>query len=183
MPTSAQKIPNRPLDGEEVKTLTLMESVELIDEIGVSLQAALKTEMERNQLFTKQYGHPRVRIELTAKFHWSNINIPKKEIAVSAESSPAPKQEDANHYIAGIRREIEIDNPNLTRAHLGLPISVTEVKRPGPNEQFGTIEHIPVSINAADYPEPTPPRDTDISDSVAGEKKIPRDRRIGRNRD
>src|SRR6516165_4756806 len=130
MPTAAQKIPNNPLTGNEVAELTIIESDAGVHALASKLREELKSELSRNALFSRMYTHPRAKIDVTVKFRWSNISVPATQISVSSATRPEPSADDPIHHIDGIRREITVENPNLTRVHNGLPITINDVKRP-----------------------------------------------------
>ena len=169
MPTQSEKIPNKPLNGQELKAICLKNADELTQKAREKLTAALADRIDRDSLFAATYAFPGVKIEVSFRFHFRNRNIPKTEFSVSATEGESVTSPAGAHFIDATNRDLEIDNPNLTRLDAGLPFTEIEVKRAAPGEVFGKIETRDLDIDRTGYPKPTPPVDTNTSEHVAAE--------------
>lgn len=170
MPTRDSKIPNRSLTGSELKEVVIKHSGELVGQAEENLMFALRKKMDSDQLFGKQYAHPRVKIRMRCDFIWTNINLPKTGFTSEAEADSV--------FLDSAEIELEIDNPNLTRADAGLPFEQTVIDRPGPGQNFGGIRKEEIPVDTENLPKPTPPVETDKTDDLAGELKVPAEKLI-----
>jgi hypothetical protein len=177
MPTQEQKIPNRPLNGQELKAVCLKNADDLVQRAREKLAQALGDRIERDSLFAPTYIFPGVKIECSFRFHFRNRNLPKTEAGVVVTAGEGVNGVAGSHFVDGVERSLEIDNPNLTRIDASLPFTEVEVKRAEPGEMFGKIEtrEIPVS---GSYPSPTPPVDTDTTEHAAAELGIAEPQRL-----
>ena len=180
MPTSDQKLPNKPLSGSELKEVTIKQSDELVAAAHEDLMFALRERLEKDQLFGPLYAHPRVKIKIRCDFIWSNINLPKQSIEVEVGQSPEGKGADEVSFIQSTQRELEIDNPNLTRADSGIPFMQTVVERPKPDELVGTIREEEIKVDLEKLPKPTPPVDTDKTEELESYLGLPEEKIIRR---
>lgn len=169
MPTQSEKIPNKPLNGQELKAVCLKHADELTQKAREKLATALADRIDRDSLFAATYAFPGVKIEASFRFHFRNRNLPKTEFSVAAAEGESVSSPAGTHFIEATNRELEIDNPNLTRLDAGLPFTEVEVKRAAPGEVFGKIETRELDVDGTGYPKPTPPVDTNTSEHVAAE--------------
>ena len=161
MPTADSKIPNNPLTGAELKAVCLKHVRELMQQTEAEFIAAIEYRMSKDQLIAPRPNtHPRAKVSVAFRFQFSNKNLPKTEFTVSAGNSP---EEDAEQFVAGVNREIEIESPNLERLAAGLPINQVESVKPKPGEMFGSFKTTEIPVNAEEYPKPNPPEKTKTS--------------------
>lgn len=177
MPTQAEKIPNKPLNGQELKAVCLKNADDLVQKAREKLAAALSDRIDRDCLFAPTYAFPGVKVSVSFKFHFRNRNLPQTELDVVVIDGEGVNGSGGMHFVDGVDREIEIDNPNLTRIDAGLPFTETETKRAEPGEMFGKVETREIPIGGS-YPAPTPPADTDTSEHVASEIGVPEPQRL-----
>jgi hypothetical protein len=154
---SSEKQPNNPLTGPE----TLQWTLKLIED-------ALRKEW----VFNPGTSYPRVGVEIGLKFHFLSASMPKIEpkVRISAPLEPAPLtgvDPLDNQGVIAVKIEKTVENPNLERVHAGMPITVTAKKGAAPGQMFPTVEHHQVIYDKTDYPEPDPPKITDISKETA----------------
>lgn len=180
MPISDRKVPNNPLNGAELKQLVLTETQRLLAETEEQLLSALTGGLNNQSVFSPHYAHPRVAVSLSLKFHWSNRHLPETEISVTAGEGNPPLEDakDDDQFVSGTDRKVTVDNPNLTRLDAGIPITVTEVERPGPGETVGSVQQRELQVDAGEYPKPTPPEDTDTTEELAAKIDVPENRRL-----
>ena len=172
MPTNEQRVPNNPLTGAELKAVCLKHVRDLMLQTEAELIAAVEDRMSRDQLFAPSpYTHPRVRVELEFRFHWSNKNLPTTRFMVVTGRTD-DQTDDVTEFVSGTKREIEIQSPNLERLAAGLPINQVESVKPKPGEMFGSFKTNAVPVNPEDYPKPNPPKDEDITEFVADDLKV-----------
>jgi hypothetical protein len=178
MPTNEQRVPNNPLTGAELKAVCLKHVRELLMNTEIDLITAIEDRMAKDQLFApRPYTHPRCRVEIQFRFHWSNRNLPKTEFLVVAGQTD-PQAEDVVEFISGTNREFSIESPNLERLAAGLPITQVESVKPKPGEMFGSFNTTEIPVNAEEYPKPKPPIDEDTTEFIAADLKIPEHKRI-----
>lgn len=183
MPTTDQKIPNRPLNGQELKAVCMKNVDDLTQSARVRLAAAIADRIDRDSLFAPTYAFPGVKIEVSFKFHFRNRNLPKTELIASATAGDPIEGTGGQHFVDATSRELEIDNPNLTRLEASIPFTEVEVKRAAPGEVFGKIETREISVDGTGYPKPTAPVDTDVSEHVAAAIGIPEANRLRPKKD
>ena len=180
MPTQDARVPNNPLTGVELKAVCVKHVRELMQQTEAELVAAIEYRMSKDQLFAPSpYTHPRAKVSVAFKFQFSNKNLPKTEFTVEAGEYP---EVNADQFVAGVNREIEIESPNLERLAAGLPINQIESVKPKPGEMFGSFKTTEIPVNPEDYPKPNPPKDEDTTEFVAADLNIPEVKRIRRPR-
>jgi hypothetical protein len=177
VPTQAEKIPNRPLNGQELKAVCLKNADDLVQKAREKLAAAISDRIDRDSLFAATYCFPGVKVEVQFRFHFRNRNLPKTEFGAVAIAGEGTNGVGGEHFVEATDRMFEIDNPNLTRIDAGLPFTEVEVKRAEPGEIFGKMETKEIPISGT-YPAPTPPVDEDRSEHVAAEIGIPEPQRM-----
>jgi len=172
MPTTDSRIPNNPLTGAELKAVCVKHVRELMAQTETELIAAVEERMSRDQLFAPSpYTHPRVRVELEFRFHWSNKNLPATRFMVVTGQTD-DQAANVTEFVSGTKREIEIQSPNLERLAAALPINQVESVKPKPGEMFGSFKTTEIPVNAEDYPKPNPPKDEDVTEFVADDLKV-----------
>lgn len=173
MPLTERKIPNGPLSGTEVAEVAIREARDMMRRVEENALATIRTRLAGDGVFAKNYGHPRVIIEIDIRFHWATVSIPKTVLSF-AEACGSPDalidHPDSEHYVEGVTREIEVSNPNAVRARAGLPVVITESVRPGPQEIIGSLKEYSMPVTGA--PE-VPVKETDTTEALAKEKRIP----------
>ncbi len=181
MPTSESKIPNLPLNGQELKEVVISNADELIGSAHENALLALRGRMDADGVFGKTYTHPRVRITMALRFHFSNQHMPETKFEVGTGEKPHSDSE-ATHHVEAVTREIEIQNPNLERLAAGVAFKQIDVERPKPGELIGVVKETEIPVDKNDYPKPNAPVDTDTSDAAAASLGIPEERRIGKKK-
>jgi hypothetical protein len=86
------------------------------------------------------------------------------------EMNPAPKIQDLGAQDSGVvalKIEKTVENPNLERVHAGMPIQIVSKAGAQPGEMLPRIETHAVIYDKEGYPEPEPPKQTDISEETA----------------
>lgn len=181
MPTSDSKIPNLPLNGQELKEVVINSADELVAAAHESLMFALRGRMDNDAVFAKTYTHPRVRVSLALKFHFSNRHLPETEFQITTGEKPH-ETNDAAHFVEATDRELSIDNPNLERLAAGIPFTETSVERPAPGEIIGKLKTTEIPVSKEDYPKPDSSVDTDVTDREVSKLGIPAEKIIGKKK-
>ena len=90
----------------------------------------------------------------------------RKEGAIEGE---APLENpDGDAQFAALERKVTVENPNLTRIHHGLPITVTVKVPPAtPENPFPAFEEKKIEYAAGDYPALPEPVDKDVTQREA----------------
>ena len=162
MPMSTERVPNDPLTGPEC-----------IEFCCHLLRKALQNEWA----FKQGSSYPRIGIELTAKFHFLSVSMPKVNpifrVEAPAEQPPLKDiPEGAAEGVLGLKIEKIVENPNLERVHAGLPITVMTKQGAMPGKMFPTVERHEVVYDPKDYPSVDPPTITDITAETASEWNV-----------
>ena len=129
---------------------------------------ALRKKMDADSVLGPYYGHMRPQVRIKVDFIFKNINLPKTGFQVEAEADWA--------ILDSTERELLIDNPNLTRAAAGLPFTHTVVDESGPDRNFKALKKEEIPVDTSNIPEPTPPVDTDKTEVLAEELKVPEEK-------
>lgn len=152
MPSSSERVPNRPLSGAELKTLITADLERLISAEG---------------LLSPHIAFGRVRYELSLTLHLDNAMRPQSTTVVvsrppsvqalavdeslaAIEGAPPLPDPSSEAIVSGNVLARTIDSPNAERLRAGLPIPVDR------RQQDGTLitEHITYS------PDPDAPPDS-----------------------
>lgn len=182
MPTSEQKIPNKPLSGEDVSALIRHEVREMVSKAAEDLEETLRAKLASDAVFGKTYSHPRVRIEIDLKFHFASIHMPPRTFQFASGQGPDPAKiaeaDESSHFVEGTRRELTVDNPNAARQRAEVPVTLVEIQKPDPGKMFGEIHEHKIPVTGS--PVELQPVDTDTTQQLAKEKRVPQDRRLRR---
>lgn len=183
MPIRENKLTNKPLNGNELAQVVMNNVERLLNEVREQILSGLDAKLRADALFGPGYGHPRVALAFSVKIQFANMNLPKTEIALNAGEGAPPLvsvPSDADHAVIAIDRTITIDSPNLTRLDEKLPFTTIEVDRPGPGEHFGKLREVEIPVSAEDYAHipRTPVVESDNSDALAAQLKIPESQRL-----
>lgn len=176
MPTQSQQIPNSPLNGQELKTVTVSKVDAVMNEIREQVIDRLTNAMERSGVFVPTYAHPRVRFSLSVKFQWANQYLPKTEISVMAgEGVPSEIADAESQIVIGTEQTHTIENPNLERLDAGIPFTRTDVQKAKPGEVFAKVSQVEIPVDTADYANAprTQPVVEDTSAELATALKVP----------
>jgi hypothetical protein len=127
MPTSKEVQPNRPLAGHELKQILLKDFESMLSGDGV---------------FAAHMGYKRVAYEISIKLHVDNPLFPahtnkraSKDPARNATEqqkaveAPPLKNPGDDAQVLAMKREREIDSPNVARLENDLPVITTSVDR------------------------------------------------------
>lgn len=158
MPLSTEKVPNNPLTGPELKTFVL---------------SLLERALSQEWVFNPGTSYPRVGVKIVAKFHFLSPSLPRTEIRVRpvppVEGAPLHDIGEVESGVIALKIEKRVENPNLERVHAGIPIQVISKPTQAPGEMFPRVESHAVVYDKSEYPEPDPPKRTDISEETAKE--------------
>jgi len=183
----AEKIPNHPLTGSELKEYVCHLLAKELDtpELSEAAIADIHKRMSGDFAFAHNAAYPVPGITVTAKYfiptidgepskyHLSAdfqfINSMMQKHRVEVSFGPGTLPDGAVGVVTAFRRTIRVDNPNLVRVHLGLQIQrlVNHAAKPG--ETIGKAEMVDVLYDPTDYPPLPEPEETDISREVARE--------------
>jgi len=191
----ANKIPNHPLTGSELSAYVrhlAFPSKDIAPERGsnwddINLAAdALMGRMRGDFAFAHNAAYPRPQITVTGKFFVENaveqpvykyhlradfqfINsmMPKHSVEVSGGHERLP--DGISGVVTAFERKIRVENPNLVRVHLNLPIQRLVNHAPKPGETLGKAEMVDVQYDPNDYPPLPEPEERDISRETARE--------------
>ena len=174
MSLRSEKIPNKKLGGDELLEIAVRH---------------FRDRLASDCMFSRQIAYGRVAFSIEATFH---LGQPHQEHVVKSRVRPdadgvlegeAPLaldgEEDAS--LIALRREVEIDNPNLARVHNGLPIKTVQkaeertvvVESALPGEPAEVIHDFPAFTvrehlyDKDQYPPQQPAVDSDVSDRKA----------------
>lgn len=162
MPTRNELIPNRPLNGIELKQLILNDVASILN---------------RDGMFREHMGYGRISYDVTIKLHLDNPSYPEHVIQVA--SQPPSKQEvqagnlnrnntpfpldpppTGEEFVDGFKRERTIDSPNQARLEHDMPVTVMHK-----DTKTGHMVESKVHITS-DGVEPTKVKDDNITASV-----------------
>ena len=167
------QIPNKPLNGEEVKAIAAKEFLAMLD---------------RECMLTRGIAYRRVAISFSATFHLGSPHQPLEiksrthptDGAVEGEAPLIPEPEDA--ALVAVERDIALDNPNLARVHHDLPIKIQERMPPRPitmdpvipgeppqavTDPYSEFKNTELRYDKTQYPDAPPPVDRDMSEAKA----------------
>jgi hypothetical protein len=162
VPLSSERVENKPLTGPEIKDLCAH---------------LLRKALDAEWAFHPGTSYPRVGLELTAKFHFLSVSMPKVEprVRIEAPLESAPLRdvpEGSDEGVIALKIEKTVENPNLERVHAGIPITVTSKTGAAPGQMFPRVEHHQVTYDPSEYPVPEPPTQTDLSAETAKEWNV-----------
>lgn len=201
MPISKQEtIRNRPLSGDElsvyvryvVKGVLQQRGVLDFDEVELVMNP-LTVAMQNDFFFAGQFEHPGISFSIAGKFHkvegkfaftlkpvfkTTNPLYPEHKVFLRRTAGvlePPIKPEDPNaeHQIDSFAISVAVDNPNLVRVHVGLPVNIESQLPPGPGELFGKTEQHEVLYDATDYPPLPAPGVVDTTELSAKDWGVP----------
>lgn len=163
MPLSSERIPNKPLNGQELAQV-------IVDNV--------REVLARDCFFMKTVAYTRCAFSFTITVHGAGLLQPvevKSQVrAVGAIEGEVPLENaDDDSQFAALQRDVAVESPNLTRIHHGMPITTTvrvppaTVENPFPSFQERKIEYAP-----GDYPPLPEPIDKDVTEREAERLKM-----------
>lgn len=179
MASLKDRLPNRALNGAEVKKIALIEFERMLD----SDYAFLPTMAYRRTAFTLSatfhFGEPHPAHELKSRVK------PDADGTITGEA-PLPDGDGAQS-ILGKERKVNLDNPNIDRIGHDLPITLQRSTPPKPVAmdnalpgeptvemiQHPGVETLEFHYDKIDYPSGTPPVDRDTTIEAAGKLGVP----------
>ena len=158
MGLASESIPNRPLRGDELA------------EYAIKL---MRDRLKNAHHFSAQVTYHQVAFELTGVFHFAYpvgdtrllvqpladgtvTGVPPTPLVVDAEGEQQPSE------VVAFELASAIEDPNLTRVHCELPVTVTVKTPPKPGEVFPHIEQHQVKYDPTDYPPLAPPAERSL---------------------
>jgi len=149
MPTTNEKIVNRPLSGSEMKSYLLSIAQKLVDAEGL---------LSEHIAFGKVGGEMKLTLKLDNAYFPESVT--KIEFTKEDPDAPVTNENELGEQTASFT----MDNPNAERVRLGLPVPVETKQLDGTRQ----VEHIK-------YPEEMvedlPPQQVIISDTTVEVKK------------
>jgi len=153
----SERIPNEPLTGPDLKKFLLWR---------------IEQAMNNQWVFNPGTSYPAVAFEAEIRLQFKNPNlqpltIAAKNTADSGLESPLPLKDSEDTGIRAFKIEEQVTNPNVSRIHAGIPISIASVTPPKPGELVPKVEVHAVTYAKDDAPELPDPKLTDLSPQVA----------------
>ena len=159
MPLSTETIPNKPLNGEELKRV-------ILDNV--------RQRLDSDCFFNATIAYTRCAFSFTITVHGAGlqqaVEVRSRTKAAGAIEGEAPLEnvEENDSQFTALQRDVKVDSPNLTRIHHGMPIT-TQVKQPPPtaNDPFPSFELQKITYEPGDHPPLAEPKDTDVTEEAA----------------
>jgi hypothetical protein len=173
MALKSEQLPNKPLNGEEIRKI----AVQHFDEM-----------LKRDCMFLRQQTYRRASFKLTAVFHLAEPVgdhtvevVPPADSPLSREIPLAPA-EGEQLALEAMERTYALANPNVQRVAHGLPIRMDERKPPEPvvptvpipgEPPGGVLNPFPTMVehelryHPDDFPKAPGPIDDDVTDREA----------------
>lgn len=197
MPLSTQEnIKNTPLNGWELQQYALwllkrsLETHAVLSDLQIQTVIRLfDVDMGNDYVFSRGTMYPNVEISIEFRCHviedrWSftlspsfmfmNPAYPVHVVFIHRPTTiPSPpltaETEQDEHVVDCFKVQTRVDNPNLVRVHLNLPIIVTRTVMPdrAKNRPMVTFEDERIVYDPADYDPLPPPTETDESRAYA----------------
>lgn len=159
-PTSRELVSNRPLRGDELRSIILRN----IDEV-----------LGQDHTMASHVAYGRVGFEIRVSLHFDNPSFPEHVITarsrkpsdnmvdaspelVAVEGPPPLDQPSGNDYVRVVERSDRIDSPNLARIANGLPVTIVRSDGAGHSTEEGV--RYPPSVAQGVGSDPV---DTDLS--------------------
>jgi hypothetical protein len=145
---SSETVKNLPLTGPELKELIL---------------ARMREALDREWMFLPGTSYPRVAWSAEVTIQTANPRA-GGTVAVRARreksvEGPPPLAGDPESGVVAFSVGETVENPNLTRVGMGMPIAVTRVEKDG-KSPFGRVVSETVKYAKEDYPELPPAKVT-----------------------
>lgn len=169
MALKSDQLPNRMLNGEEIRKI----AVQHLDQL-----------LSTDCMFLRQAAYRRCAMKITATFHFGS---PSGDYAVElsprlgselSRQLPLTPVEGEMTVLRALEREVSLENPNLQRVAHGLPITITERKPPEPVvaahpipgevpeailNPFPTVVTQEIRYHPENFERPPEPVDTDVT--------------------
>lgn len=159
MPMQSESVKQRALNGRELADV-------IVDNV--------RQVLENDCFFLPTVAYTRCAFSFVITVHGAGLLQPvevrsrvRKEGAIEGEAPLAEPEEDAQ--FAALERSVTVDNPNLTRIHHGMPITVTVKVPPATADNpFPSFEERKIEYSAGDYPPLPEPVNKDVTEREAG---------------
>jgi hypothetical protein len=130
-------------DTKECETCCLERRIPNTPAVALNtILAEAKLRMERDWVFGRNLAYPKIGYSFTLHFQTANGSIAKRTISGTVE------------------------NPNLVRVHYKMPFRSTEKVLPTEENPMGGLIQHEQTFDAAQYPPPAAPVETDVTDGV-----------------
>ena len=183
--SSAEKIPNLPIRGDELAFYAAKLLSDVCAEQGpndvIQMVSALQAACRNDWAFGSAYTYPGASITIAVRYHQANERIAWTVEPIFKFTNPThPEQRpfvrrpanvteppilnhpaDAVHVVHAFTLSATVENPNLVRVHCGMPIKITTKIPPAYGEMFEKVETHEVRYDPTDYPPLAPPVVTD----------------------
>lgn len=159
MPLSDTTLPNKPLNGQELKEIIVAKFRDALDKDCMFLPTVTYARVAFTALVTVHTSHPAMR-----EFEVRTRARPSADLPYEGEvplKDPPPGAQ-----LVALERTVDLENPNLERVHAGLPIKTVTRKGAGPatpGDPFPAFETHEIRYDPHDYPPPPEPKDEDVS--------------------
>lgn len=177
------KLPNKRLNGAEVKAIALQEFAAMLERDYAFLPGVAYTRVAFTLHATFHLGYPHPVTELHSRTK-AGPDIDNLSV-IEGEAPLKPEPEES--AVIGLERDVQLDNPNIDRVQHGLPI-IEQVSVPPtpvvplnpipgefmePQFQEAGVETIVRHYDPKDYPQGTPVVDRDVSADSAAKLGVP----------
>lgn len=189
--SSEERIRNTPLNGGELRDYALwllrtrlVHHAVLSDDQIVNVCATFLKDMQNDYVFSRGTTYPNVEIliefrahatedrfayTLTPQFFFPNPTSPTHTVFIHRPlTTPMPPltiQPGEEQVVDCFSLRVKVNNPNLVRVHLGMPITITKTIPPdrSKNKPMATFEEEEIRYDPKDYDALPPPTFTDES--------------------
>lgn len=187
MPLKSQTLPNKRLNGAELKEILCQRFRELLD---------------KDYAFLPTLAYARVGVNMTLTLHVGGVvgehvvrSYTKPDGTGVIEGEPPLADPPDDQAVVALDRRFQMDNPNLERVHADLPITFQQRAPQAPPQEYTPplpgepppdaiikpydVETVVVRYDKTQYPEPSAPVDTDVSAEKGKELGVPHHVRKG----
>ncbi len=163
MPTSRERVPNKPLTGAEVAKVIIERITRRFADDGT---------------FNEMYAYREVAFDIKVRVHLGEPvgahDVVTEGVVRDGEvERGAPPLPTENGEVVAFDLHHEVESPNLERVALGLPITIAAHAPSAPGDIFPRIEQHEVKYDPDSYPKPEPPVETDKTAETAEQWKVP----------
>jgi hypothetical protein len=192
-----EQVKNTPLTGHELRNLALhllrsrlhLHGV-LTDSQSERVIDCFLKDMNNDYVFAGNFMYPQVELDLAFQLHviedrwaftltpvflFTNPSHPRHEVFIhrplTVPKPPLSFSLDDEHVVDCFRLKCKVDNPNLVRVHLDMPITITKTVLPNREEgrPFVSFETVEIKYDPKDYDPLPPPEYIDESSAYAAE--------------
>lgn len=159
MPLSNDTLPQKPLNGQELKEIIVAKFRDALDKDCMFLNTVTYARVAFTAMVTVHTSHPAMR-----EFEVRTRTRPSADLGYEGEVPLKDPPPDAQ--LVALERTVDLENPNLERVHAGLPIKTVTRKGTGPatpGDPFPAFETHEIRYDPHDYPPPPEPKDEDVS--------------------